>query len=101
MTECVTAVGRRATSGHSAMSGKTIRDLERAGMERELKDSSLVLYKSEINIDEKLVVEDADKILDKLEGVMAEDKDDVCLIFEEEEDIENKVHDTLARHASF
>ena len=32
---------------------------------------------------------------------MAEDSGDVCLMFEEDEDLENKVHDTLARHASF
>ena len=50
---------------------------------------------SEINLDEKLVVEDAEKKLDKLEGVIAEEIDDVCLIFDEEEDLENKVHDTL------
>ena len=66
MTESVTAVGRRATYGHSAVSGKTIRDLERAGTERELKDSSLVFNKSEINIEEKLVVEETEKKLNKL-----------------------------------
>ena len=66
-----------------------------------MKDSSQFLYKSKINIEEKLVVEEAEEKLDKLEGIIAEDKDDVCLMFEEEEDIESKVHDTLARHAKF
>ena len=55
----------------------------------------------EINVDEKLVVDEAEKKLDELEGVITEEGEDVCLIFEEEEDLENKVHDTLARHASF
>ena len=54
-----------------------------------------------MNIDEKLVVQEAEKKLDKLEEVIAEERDNICLIFEEEEDLENKVHDTLARHASF
>ena len=101
MTECVTAVERRATSGYSVVSGKMTKDLERVGTGGELKDSSLFLYKSKINIEEKLVVEEAEEKLDKLEGVLVEDKDDVCLMFEEEEDIESKVHDTLARHAEF
>ena len=53
MTKCVTAVERRAISGHSLVSGKMTKDLERAGTGRELKDSSQFLYKSEINIEEK------------------------------------------------
>ena len=55
----------------------------------------------EINADEKLVVDAAEKKLEDLVGSLAEDNGDVCLMFEEEEDLENKVHDTLARHASF
>ena len=55
----------------------------------------------EINADEKLVVDAAEKKLEDLVGVLAEDSGDVCLMFEEDEDLENKVHDTLARHASF
>ena len=55
----------------------------------------------EINVDEKLVVDEAEKKLDELEGVITEEGEDVCLIFEEGKDLENKVHDTLARHASF
>ena len=55
----------------------------------------------EINADEKLVVDAAKKKLEDLVEVLAEDSGDVCLMFEEDEDLENKVHDTLARHASF
>ena len=43
----------------------------------------------------------AERKLEDLVGVLAEDNGDVCLMFEEEEDLENKVYDTLARHASF
>ena len=50
-------------------------------------------------MEEKLVVDEAEQKLDKLEGEIVEDSDDVCLIFEE--DLQSKVHDTLARHASF
>ena len=55
----------------------------------------------QINADEKLVVDAAEKKLEDLVGVLAEGSEDVCLMFEEEEDLENKVHDTLARHAGF
>ena len=55
----------------------------------------------EINADEKLVVDAAEKKLEDLVGSLVEDNGDVCLMFEEEEDLENNVHDTLARHASF
>ena len=44
---------------------------------------------------------EAEKKIDELEGVFAEENDDVCLIFEEEENLENKMHDILAKHASF
>ena len=40
---------------------------------------------------------DWEEMLDKLEGIIAEDKEDICLIFEKDKDI----HDTLARHAGF
>ena len=61
---------------------------------RESKDSSHDVNQKGIDIDEKLVVEKAEKKLNKLEGVIAEENDDVCLIFKEEEDLENIVHDT-------
>ena len=64
-------------------------------------NSSLHVNVVEINADEKLVVDAAEKKLEDLVGVIAEDNEDVCLMFEEEEDLEDKIHDTLARHASF
>ena len=48
----------------------------------------------EINSEEKLVVDEAERKLDKLEGFIGRDEEDVCLIFEEDEELEFKVHDT-------
>ena len=39
--------------------------------------------------------------MEELAGVIAEGQEDVCLIFEEEEGLEDKIHDTLRRHVSF
>ena len=102
----VTPVGRRDTSGRIVKSGRTRKDPEQAAASDpadfgELSKSSHNVNVIEINVDEKLVVDAAEKKLEDLVGVIAEDNGDVCLMFEEEEDLENKVHDTLARHASF
>ena len=102
----VTHVERRDTSEPTAVLGRTQRSLDQAVVLdlaeiRESKKSSCGLNLVEINADEKLVVDAAEKKLEDLVGVLAEDSGDVCLMFEEEEDLENKVHDTLARHASF
>ena len=67
----------------------------------ELNKSSHDVKTLEINADEKLVVDAAEKKLEDLVGSLVEDSGDVCLMFEEEEDVENKVHDTLWRHAKF
>ena len=65
--------------------------------------SSNVLYEKyvEINDEEKLVVEEAERKLDKLEGFISIDEEDVCLIFEEDRELEFKVHDTLRRNARY
>ena len=104
----VPCVERRDISGRTVESGWITagRDPEAAVSDPadlgELMDSSRnVSAEIEINVDEKLVVDEAEKRLDELEGVIVEEKEDVCLIFEEEEDLDNKVHDTLARHARF
>ena len=102
----VTHVERRDTSGQIVKSGRTQKDPEQAVASDpadfgESSKSSHNVNVIEINIDEKLVVDAAEKKLEDLVGVIAEDNGDVCLMFEEEEDLENKVHDILARHASF
>ena len=105
-TVLATTVERRDISGRIVGSGRTTKDPEQAAVScpediGESIDSSQNVNLVEINVDEKLVVDEAEKKLDELEGVITEEGEDVCLIFEEEEDLENKVHDTLARHAIF
>ena len=53
------------------------------------------------DIGEKNVFDAAEARLDKLEGKLEEDDSEVCLMFEEEAEIESKVHDTLRRHLDF
>ena len=102
----VTHVGRRDISELTVASGKIPRNLDQAAVPeqtevRESSQSSRSFKVVEINADKKLVVDAAEKKLEDLAEVLAEDSGDVCLMFEEDEDLENKVHDTLARHASF
>ena len=99
-------MGRRDTLELTAVSRRTQRDLDQAAASDsvevgELSKSSHNVNIVQINADEKLVVDAAEKKLEDLVGVLAEDNEEVCLMFEEDEDLENKVHDTLARHASF
>ena len=41
-------------------------------------------------MEEKLVVDEAEKKLEKLEGVLMDENNDVCLIFEDEDDLEDE-----------
>ena len=50
---------------------------------------------------EKLVVDEAERKMDKLEGAIRAEDEDVCLIYQDDADIEGKVHNTLWRHASY
>ena len=68
---------------------------------RECKNSSPNVNSVVINADEKFVVDAAERKLEELVGVIAEGNEDVCLMFEEEEGLESKIHDTLVRHVGF
>ena len=52
-------------------------------------------------MEEKLVFDQAEARLDRLEGKLVEEETEVCLIFEEDARIEEKVHDTLRKHVGF
>ena len=39
--------------------------------------------------------------MEEVVGAIAEGNEDVCLMFEEEEGLESKIHDTLRRHVRF
>ena len=73
------------------------------GSVAELSKSSIVLSEKSIKIndEEKLVVDKAERKLDKLEGFISRDEEDMCLIFEEDGELEFKVDDTLRRHAGY
>ena len=43
----------------------------------------------------------AEERLDRLEGSLVEEESEVCLMYEEDERIEEKVHDTLRKHVEF
>ena len=43
----------------------------------------------------------AEARMDKLEGKLENEEEEVCLMFEEEAEIESKVHNTLRRHLKF
>ena len=94
-------MGKLDISGLSIESRKM--ESEQNFVEVELSKSSDVLLKNwdEINKEEKLVVDEAERKLDKLEGFIGRDENDVCLIFEEDRNLEFKVHDTLKRHVEY
>ena len=98
-----TTAGKSDTLEPSAVSRKTQGDLEDTVPEatdtRECGNSSLNVI--EINADEKFVVDAAERKLEELVSVIAKNKEDVCLMFEEEEGLEDKIHDTLGRHVRF
>ena len=52
-------------------------------------------------IGEKFMFDAAEARMDKLEGKLENEEEEVCLMFEEEAEIESKVHDTLGRHVKF
>ena len=53
------------------------------------------------DLEEKKVFDQAEERLDKLEGRLVEKEPEVCLMHEEDEKIEGKVHDTLRKHVRF
>ena len=99
-----TTVGKPDTSGRIVVSRQTKEGdredkVPEAADTGECNNSSLNVI--QINADEKFVVDSAEKKLEELAGVIAEGQEDICLMFEEEEGLEDKIHDTLRRHVSF
>ena len=43
----------------------------------------------------------AEERLDRLEGKLEEKESEVCVMLEEDDKIEGKIHDTLRKHVSF
>ena len=54
------------------------------------------------DMDEMFAVDEAEARMDKLEGcLVSNQEDEVCLLYEEDRDIESKVHDTLSQNVEF
>ena len=53
------------------------------------------------DIEEKVVFDRAEERLDSLEGSLVEEETEICLMYEEDDRIEEKVHDTLRKHVEF
>ena len=82
--------GRSVRTGLGRMEGRE----GRSGIEREN-----VSFES--GGEEKLVVDEAERKMDKLEGAIRAEEEDVCLIYQDDTDLEGKVHVTLWRHVGF
>ena len=52
-------------------------------------------------LEDKIVFDKSEERLDKLEGKLVEEDDEVCLMFEEDREVEEKVHNTLRMHLDF
>ena len=52
-------------------------------------------------LEDKIVFDKSEERLDNLEGKLVEQDDEVCLMFEEDRELEGKVHNTLRLHLDF
>ena len=52
-------------------------------------------------LEDKVVFDQSEEKLDKLEGKLLEEDNEVCLMFEEDNEVEDKVHNTLRKHIGF
>ena len=89
--ESVTDAGSQGISGGTVGSRRT---------QRETETESVVVLDDfhEMNnkeIGEKRVVDEAEARMDRLEGKLECEEEEICLIYEEDIKIESKVHDTL------
>ena len=98
--EPVIPVARRATFP------KTAGRKETGSLERKAVSSSKDDFISSPDlrnkcIEDKVVFDKSEERLDKLEGKLLEEDDEVCLMFEEDSEVEDKVHNTLRKHIGF
>ena len=91
---------KRQRSASCGRKGERKDDRRKEGRESRL-DIEREKVSSEFGGEEKLVVDEAERKMDKLEGAIRAEEEDVCLIYQDDTDLEGKVHDTLWRHARF
>ena len=94
--------------GNKAISGKIAEYPRRMGSpEKEVsvlcKDDFISISPDDTNkdIEEKIVFDQAEERLNSLEGSLVEEETEICLMYEEDDRIEEKVHDTLRKHVEF
>ena len=88
MREPVTTVANLDISGHSVES-RRMESNDGDSVVESSKSSNVLHEKSiKINDEEKLFVDEAERKLDKLEGFIDRDEEDVCLISEEDGELE-------------
>ena len=96
-------------AGNKAISGKIVECPRRMGSpEKEASGSSKDDFIStgfndimNKDMEEKMVFDRAEVRLDSLEGSLVEEETEICLMYEEDDRIEEKVHDTLRKHVEF
>ena len=97
-----TRVESRATSGKTA--GRQERKTKEGSKEETVKEKKgfITSRKDIVNkdLEDKVVFDRSEERLDELEGKL-EEEEEVCLMFEEDDKVEDKVHDTLRNHVGF
>ena len=100
-------LGPATRAASRAISGKTAgRQRETESREEEVLVQSKddFIHSPDYNnkyLEDKVVFDQSEERLDKLEGKLMEDEDEICLMFEEDDKVEDKVHDTLRKHIGF
>ena len=96
-------VGNKAISGRIAEYPRRMGSPEKEASNCSRDDFISIGPDDNINkdIEEKVVFDRAEERLDSLEGSLVEEETEICLMYEEDDRIEEKVHDTLRKHVEF
>ena len=98
--ELATPVARKATSRRTVGRRET-GSLERRAVVSGKDDFIDSPDNSNKYLEDKVVFDQSEERLDKLEGKLMEEDNEVCLMFEEDDKVEDKVHNTLRKHIGF
>ena len=99
--EPATPAGNRATSGRIVGRQRETGNLEGETVVPSKDDFIFSPGRSNKHLEDKVVFDQSEERLDKLEGKLIENEDEICLMFEEDDKVEDKVHDTLRKHIDF
>ena len=99
--EPATRVGSKVTSGRIVGWPKRTGSLEEEASIPVKDDFISSPEYSNKDLENKVVFDQTEERLDILEGSLIEDEAEICLMYEEDDRIEEKVHDTLRKHIEF